>query len=242
MQYIDETLAELAKARERFDSVIVSYSGGKDSLAVMDLCVRTFKRVEGFIMEYVPGLALTDVAIAYARDRWKVECRRYIHWDAVLAISQGVFCDSHWTHDIKKYGIADVYREVRKDTGLEMIATGQRRSDSISRARLMKFNRDVVLHPLAAWPTTRHVEGYLIMRGIPIPKGDKATMSGVGLDPSSLCWLHDKHPGDFKKLLEVYPYAEAVIWRRKFYNIPPVVPGAVPDVEDPPLTDEERPV
>lgn len=67
MNYVDETLAALKKYREQHDSVVVSYSGGKDSLCVMELCTRTFPKVEAFIMELVPGLSQSNKACEFAK-------------------------------------------------------------------------------------------------------------------------------------------------------------------------------
>lgn len=219
MQYIEETLAELAKARERFDSVIVSYSGGKDSLAVMDMCVRTFKRVDAFMMEFVPGLSLTDAAIEYAEKRWSIRVRRMIHWVTVRAIAEGCFCDTNWKKMVAKMSLTDVYVQARLDTGLDLIATGAKRADGIWRRRVMNSSKNLgnVICPIAGWQKA-HVLAYLKLQGIPIPKNEGSNANGVDLSTPSLLWLHDNHPDDFKKLCEVFPYAEAVIWRRTFYG------------------------
>lgn len=33
-------------------------------------------------------------------------------------------------------------------------------------------------------------------------------MAGIGIGPRSLRWLHDHHPTDWQRLLQVFPYAE----------------------------------
>jgi len=43
--------------------------------------------------------------------------------------------------------------------------------------------------------------------------------SGVGLVTRSLLWLHENEPDDFKKILRWFPFAEAVVYRRKYYGI-----------------------
>jgi len=68
--------------------VLVSYSGGKDSLIILDLAKRVGRRVEAFTMELVPGLAVVDRAIAWAETRYKLTIRRYPHWlRAVFAVN-----------------------------------------------------------------------------------------------------------------------------------------------------------
>ena len=72
--------------------------------------------------------------------------------------------------------------------------------------------------PLADW-NKYDVLSYLKMRGIPMPASDTGKVaSGIDLTPECLLWLHDTWPEDFKKLCEYFPYAESVIWKRKFYD------------------------
>ena len=315
MQYIDETLADLTKARERLDSVIVSYSGGKDSLVVADLCLRTFKHVEFFFMEFVPGLSMSDEVVEDAKKRWGVTVRRYLHWSAINAIADSVYCDG-WKKQIKKATLTDIYTQVRRDTGLETIATGAKRADGIWRKRVMASSKSTgdVLWPIAGWQKAHilaylhtrkipvpdsegsnangvdlnaiadsvycdgwkkkikkatltdiytqvrrdtgleaiatgakradgiwrrrvmasskstgdvlwpiagwqkaHILAYLHTRKIPVPDSEGSNANGVDLSVPSLLWLFDKHPDDFRRLLHVFPYAQAVVERRRFY-------------------------
>lgn len=185
------------------------------------MCVRTFDRVEAFIMEFVPGLACMAERIEFAEKRWGLKMRRYLHWSSMGALRNGVFCDAHYTAEqtIPEIHLADVHNMVRADTGIPVIATGAKRSDSRWRKWQManaNVMRDI-LAPLAAWQKV-DVLAYLAAKKIPAPDSEKSNATGIDLSTPSLLWLHDKHPDDFRKLCQVFPYAEAVVWRRKFYG------------------------
>ena len=51
---IENTFQSLQGYAEKYDAALVSYSDGKDSRAVMDMALRTFKRVEAFFMYLIP--------------------------------------------------------------------------------------------------------------------------------------------------------------------------------------------
>lgn len=52
-------------------SVLVSFSMGKDSIAVMDLCFKYFKHVQPFFMYMVPGLKFQEEALAKYEHHYK---------------------------------------------------------------------------------------------------------------------------------------------------------------------------
>lgn len=213
-----ELLTEYARTH---DSVLVSFSGGKDSLVVADLCSRVFKRMTFFYMFTIPGLRVIEEQLDYGRQRWKAEILFYPHWSMVAALRHGVYSPNHISKDElpREYTLNDVYNLARQDSGIQLIASGIKKSDSeFRRKNVAAFQRKNVLTPLRDW-NKLEVLAYLALHKIPVPKSSGRSATGIDLSSPSLCWLHDNHPDDFKKLLELFPYAEAAIARRTFFGI-----------------------
>ncbi len=216
-----ESLRILKTARAKSASINVAFSAGKDSLAVIDLCSRTFDRIDAFFMEMVPGLECVEVGLAWAEQHYGVKVRRYPHWILGRCLKGGIYCNN-WlsTDDIPDVGVRDIYNAVIADTGIPLIATGAKRKDSIWRKRGLSNNQayDDVVYPIVGW-NKLDVLSFLKMRNIPIPSSSGASATGVDLSTPSLLWLHDTYPADFAKVCEVFPYAQAVVFRRTFYGM-----------------------
>lgn len=221
MGRVDETLKILRTASAKTDHILIAYSGGKDSLAVLDLCSRSFKRVSCFFMYFIPDLEVVEVMLDYARKRWGVEVLQYPHWITGKLIASGVYCSPSWRlDDLPKWTVRDSYDMALLDSGATLMATGARRSDSMGRrltlSSALKHWTDVV-YPIIGWKQA-DVKAYLAMQGIPLPSSSGASTSGIDLSLPSLLWLADQHPRDFARICEVFPYAEAVVWRRLWYG------------------------
>jgi phosphoadenosine phosphosulfate reductase len=63
------------------DSVIVSYSGGKDSAVVLDLCHRYFKTVHAFFMYQVSDLSFQEATLRRAEKKYGIEIYRVPHFE-----------------------------------------------------------------------------------------------------------------------------------------------------------------
>jgi phosphoadenosine phosphosulfate reductase len=229
---IARTLRLCDEQAQQHEAVVVAYSGGKDSLVTLDLCTRTFKRVEAFFMYWVPGLAIDAQQLEFARARWGVTVRQYPHWAMMQELRAGIY-----THPSYRYELGaeltpeDVDALALADAHCTLMAVGMKMADGTWRAthlgpdgRRARRVRPYRFYPLANW-LKWDVYAYLDMRGIPRPpervaqgEQDRERTSSVNLTERSLFWLHDHHPDDFLRVQEYFPFVEALIWRRKFYG------------------------
>lgn len=214
---VAETSETLKRAREKSSSAIVAFSGGKDSLCVMDMACRTFDHVIGLYKYCVPGLQSTEDIIEPARKRWGVKIYQYLAEDTIKCLREGIWCNA--IPDLPELTSWNTYASVIRDTGIPIVLTGMKRSDSQSRRRLLKWNaaHEHLIHPIAGWEK-RDVLGYLRTRGIPIPASSGQATTGVGLNPIELLFLYDHYPDDFEKIRQYFPFIECLLWNRTFYG------------------------
>lgn len=204
--------AAVATAKLPADAVLLGYSGGKDSLALLDLCVRAGARVEAFFMYFLPGLDYTEYWCEFARNRWGVAVRQYQHWSTTYYLRRGVFRQAV---DVPSLSIQDIEFCARKDAGVEWIGYGYKKIDSLERraflgrdwpggvnASAKKFTL------LSEWNNT-DVRSYLSRRRIPIPESDGRRSSGICLTPECLAWLRAEWPDDYRRILKTFPFAAA---------------------------------
>lgn len=203
------------------DAILVSYSGGKDSLIVLDMCAKTFKRVVCFYMYIVPGISVVEQQISFARERYGVEVVQYPHWALSRWFKQGIYCNASYKLDnIPDLKPNDIYALARNDTGFWLVATGQKRSDTMWRRRNLSSETPGVTHPLKDW-NKYEVMAYCKLHNLPLPDAAAGNVSGIDLSERTLLWLHDKHPDDFKKFLKIFPFAEVPVYRRLYYGDKP---------------------
>lgn len=201
----------------RGKDVIVSFSGGKDSLVVMDLAVQHARSVHAFFLELLP-LDVMDAQLAESEQRWGVPIRRLPHWLRFENQKTGAYC-FHAT-DAPELRLNDLYAVVRKQTGAKLIVTGAKASDSLWRRRtgVAKFAGDDLKAPLWHW-SKKDVLQYLRAKGIPQPEADaRHNATGIDLSYPSVLWLYDNYPDDFRKLERFYPFVGAIIKRREWYG------------------------
>lgn len=214
-----KTIKHLEWLAEDYDSkILIAYSGGKDSLVVLDMCSKIFKHIICFYMYIVPGLSIIEQQMKYARDRYGVEIIQYPHWVLSLYFKRGIYCNPHHKYDnIPDLTPNDIFALAREDTGFWLIATGQKRSDTLWRKRNLSSETIGVINPLKDW-NKFEVLAYCKLHNIPLPDAAKGNVSGIDLSERTLLWLYDKHPEDFKKILKLFPFAEVPIYRRKYYG------------------------
>ena len=194
---------------------ILSYSGGKDSLAVLDVTVQTGKPVVAFFMYYVPNMDFTRYWCDFARLRWGIKVLEYQHWGISHNLREGLF-RARPMAGIPLLKVGDIERLARRDSGLWWIGYGYKKCDSLERRGMItgwynKWGRPWdekrgVYAPLDEW-SDRQVKEYLTSRDIPVPGLSGAKSNGISLAPRELAWLRDEWPDDYKRVLKYFPYA-----------------------------------
>lgn len=198
------------------DSVIVGFSGGKDSIVTLDLCFRYFKNVRPFFMYLVPGLSFQENMLKRYEERYGTEIIRLPHFECSEFLKYGSFTMADWNVDI--VGINDTYAYLRDLTGIHWIAAGERCADSIVRNAMIKKSGSIDykrgrFYPLAYWKKNEVLQ-YIKQKKLYLSKEQKEIgFSFRSLAGNELAVIKEYYPEDYEKILKVYPFAGAGVER-----------------------------
>lgn len=223
-----ESLSILRRVHAVAPDILVGVSGGKDSLVVLDLCLRVWEkhRVHPFFLYFLPGLECEERHVRAAEKRHGITVTRLQHpaMASYLRSSHlrtcNVAVENAFTRNIDW---SDVEAVLRSRTNAKWIAGGHRMTDSLQRRGMLTGTGGVVekshkVYPIYKW-APRDVVAYLRTRRIPIPPviGSRITGTG-GLNPSKpecLAWLCEHYPEDYRKIVAVFDKAPLLIERDK---------------------------
>ncbi len=216
-------LEDLARDHE---CVAVGFSGGKDSLATLDLAVRFFKRVVPYFYYFVPGLKCEEDKIQIARDHYKLPILMYPSSEGVEALRTGVYCDEFPEFDdLPEISRRTLYNWIKADAGATLILTGEKMADGIFRRMRMgaqKVTMADVHYPLKEW-VKAEVYNYLSARNLPIPNAGTGDNGGVSLMENEILWLYRHCPHNrecYYRLREFFPYIETEVKAAEWFGAP----------------------
>ena len=203
------------------DSVIVGFSGGKDSIVCADLCFKYFKNVKLFFMYLVPNLEFQERMLRKYEERYNTEILRIPHFEVSEFLKYGSFTMMDWSVDV--VGINDTYEYLRQRTGIHWIAAGERCADSIVRNAMIKKSGSIDykrgrFYPLAYWKK-QEVLQYIKYRKLYLsPEQKKIGFSFRSLAGCELAIIKQMFPEDYEKILKVYPFCGAAVERYEKYG------------------------
>jgi 3'-phosphoadenosine 5'-phosphosulfate sulfotransferase (PAPS reductase)/FAD synthetase len=214
----------LQEVREQSDSILVGLSGGKDSLAVLDLCASIFPKVEAYYMYLVRDLRCVESGINYVARRYDVKVHKYPHWRLGQFMKYGVYMPHRATAAAwRDCRFIDIEAKAQEDSGIEWSALGHRMTDSLERRGMLNPLQGIDhktrrVYPIWLWKT-KAVFAYLRAKRIPLPpslSAEQRNMTSANLRVDTLIYMREHYPDDYEKMKEVFPYAEAQIKRREF--------------------------
>lgn len=198
------------------DTVIVSFSGGKDSIVTLDLCMRYFKHVHVYFMYLVPDLSFQEHMLNWYENRYGIEIMRLPHFEVSNFLRYGTFRSADMTVPI--ISVSDVYSYLRGETGATWIAAGERINDSIVRRAMIKSTGSIDpkrgrFYPVAYWRKS-DVVGYIKRKKLYLaPDSRKFGFSFRSLDGKQLAFVKDRYPSDYEKIKRFYPHCGAAVRR-----------------------------
>lgn len=203
------------------DSVIVGFSGGKDSIVTMDLCFKYFKNVKPYFMYLVPDLEFQEKMLKRYEERYETEIIRIPHFECSNFMKYGSFTIMDFDVDI--VNINDSYNYLRDLTGYHWISAGERCADSIIRNAMIKKSGSVDhkrgrFYPLAYWKK-HEVLQYIKYKKLYLSKEQRELgFSFRSLAGKELAVIKQLYPDDYEKILRVYPFAGAGVERFEKYG------------------------
>lgn len=203
------------------DSVIVAFSGGKDSIVTLDLCFRYFKNVKPFFMYICPELSFQERMLQWYEKHYQTEIMRLPHMDVSEFFHYGSFRPPDLTFPI--ISINDIYKYVRLQSDMWWIAAGERINDSIVRRAMMKNSGSIDVkrgrfYPISAWKK-KEVLQYIKYHNLYLSQDSKKLgFSFRSLDGNELLMLKREFPDDYQKILRLYPFAGAGVKRAEEYG------------------------
>ena len=203
------------------DSVIVGFSGGKDSIVTLDLCFKYFKRVVPFFMYLVPDLDFQERMLKRYEEKYNTEIIRIPHFECSDFLKYGSF--TLYDPNVEIVGITDTYEYLRQRTGIHWIAAGERCADSIVRNAMIKKSGSIDykrgrFYPLAYWKKNEVLQ-YIKQKKLYLsPEQRKMGFSFRSLAGCELSIIKEMYPADYEKILKVYPFAGAGVERFNLYG------------------------
>lgn len=194
------------------DTVIVGFSGGKDSICALDLCCRYFKTVHVYFMYLVPGLSFQEAQLRWYEQRYGLQIHRVPHPMLSTWLRWGVFRKENFA--IPEISFADVTHYLRVHFDAYWFAGGERIADSIVRRAMMKRSGSIDttrgrFYPLAHWKKS-DVVNYIKQKRLKMaPEYPVLGYSFRSLDPQDMVKIRQFYPEDFERIKRLFPFVEA---------------------------------
>lgn len=192
------------------DSVIVSFSGGKDSVVTLDLCSKYFKKVHAFFMYVVPDLSFQTEMIQWAENRYGLKILQVPHFSAYSMKRNGVWCRSN--PHIQEKSIDDIYADVRNYFDCEWIAAGERICDSLWRRAQIKQSGSVNLKRRRFFPvadfTKADILNYIRINRLKFAPESEKLGGSFQLMPQKVALLKLYYPDDYARIKAYFPFID----------------------------------
>lgn len=220
MNPMSHTKQVISEIKKDSDSAIILFSGGKDSIVLLDICAKEFKRIVPIYMYFVPGMGHIEKKMRQFEKIYNIEVLHLPHW-AVSHYHANSYMQVGLNDNaakMPKLRVKDIENLARKKTGIEWVFDGIRVADSMARRmRLKTYRLNAICdeskraHPLSQW-SKADILAYIKKNRLPAPLDYGGKMvSGVDITKDSLQTIKDKWPEDYRKIINAFPLADSIL-------------------------------
>lgn len=200
------------------DRVLVSFSGGKDSVVSLDLCIKYFKEVQAFFMYQVRGLSFQEAIVKYYEDKYGIHIYRIPHFFLSEKLRYGFF--RLYDLSVPVLSVKDIYTYMRDMTDIYWIAAGERIKDSLWRRGIIKNSGTIDaargrFYPVAEW-NKEEILAYIKQNKLKVGLDSKRL--GGSFDsflPRDLEIIRKHFLNDYDKIKSWFPFIEASFFNAK---------------------------
>lgn len=223
-------MQELKRAREiiddvskETDSILLFHSlSGKDSIVLLDLCYKKFKRVIVVFMYLVKDLEHIMRYYNYAKTKYpNIEFVQVPHYALFNYIKTGYMGIKQDTKQ-RQWTLADITDKLREKLGVEWACYGFKQSDSLNRRLMLRSYTDgkeainwktKKFYPLSTYKN-KEIMDFILDHRLKNPEvcGTNKQSSGVDIeDVEYQKYLKELFPADLEKIYNVFPMARIVM-------------------------------
>lgn len=196
------------------DAYLIGFSGGRDSLMLLDLAVRLHpdKTIIPFYQYLIPGLDSTEELTRWVQGRYRLKLYTCLHWATVEYLRRGTFRVMP-DPEQPKMELKDVERQLRSELDVLWIGYGYKSVDSLQRRGMMHSwpsgicQKRLVFAPLKDC-SGEQVRVYCDTNRLPVlHEWSSKRSSGIDLSPQCMRWMREKYAEDYGRVLRVFPLA-----------------------------------
>ena len=223
MTPLRHALTTLEYVKQQTNRIILFYSGGKDSLVLLDLLSPRFEKVYCVFMYFVEGLEHQKPILSYPKKYKNTEVIQLPHWMTSHYYRHNYFRFHRIEENSPIIKLADIEETARLKTGCSWIVNGAKQSDGLNRNLMLgtlKFNsindKSKRTYPLAIW---KKADVVAYMRQHRLSKPVEYTMNksnGIDLTLDVLLFLRDNFLEDYQKILNHFPFAEKIVFEHEY--------------------------
>jgi sulfate adenylyltransferase subunit 2 len=208
---MDGTIRTISHAAQRSDTAILFFSAtGKDSIVLLDLLSKRFKRVVCVFLYHVEGLSFIEPFFAWARSYGNVEIVQLPHPDVYEFKSNGIFC--HPVEGIRKIKLRDIEEYLKPKFGTDVVVYGMKIADSFNRRGIFDKAAKSEIHsdfdkyyPIVNWKNADCLS-YIKLHSLPRPLklGSTRGSSGVSFRKEVILHIKEHYPRDYQKIINEF--------------------------------------